>query len=207
MGASERAVAYLCLATLLLVATSVRREMRHLSRFAGGGKDYVRAGAVGLSAVGLLGWPLLWARLVGGAADDPVLVACMLWVVVLGAMDMEALVRGEVPRTGTAESIYNPSLSGQASGLVGVAFSIGAMLHGVSNPSRPSRPIILVALVICVALVIPQPITALREDRQQLAHAAQKVGFNYSVGLITTGIAIAVQNQNRLASGGDGAGR
>lgn len=185
------------LLTTVAVYSTYRADSKWMQTAQGGGKDLTRSGVLVVNAVGMVTWPLIWLHLVG--EDDaltPTLLACMLWVWVLIAIDTHALVTGEPPRTGSVDTLYTPLLATQASGLVGLSFSIGALLGGTSTRKRPSRPIVMSSLLICIALIIPQPIAPLGESTQQVVHAVKKVGFNYAVGLLMSGIAIAVKNEN-----------
>lgn len=201
-GQTKRSVPYadsLGLVVAVAVCTvlhSAHADTRWMSKSAGCGKDRSRMGVVTVNAAGLAVWPVLWWSVVGWHDRiDVLLVACMAWTVILSAVDMEAIVYGEAPRTGTSETVYNPSLAAQAGGLVGLTFSLGAMLgSGNDDQKRLARTIVISALLICVACIIPQPIVSLGEERQQVVFAGQKVGFNVAVGLIVTGMALVVKS-------------
>lgn len=177
------------------VLAGAHADAQWMSKSAGCGKDRSRMGVLTVNSVGLVLWPMLWWSVIGKRARvEVMLVACMAWTVLLCAVDMEAMVTGEAPRTGTSETVYSPSLAAQAGGLVGLTFSLGAMLGGGdSEQKRLARTIVISALLICVACIIPQPIVSLGEERQQLVFASQKVGFNAAVGLIVTGMAFVVK--------------
>jgi len=195
----ERHVACLLLtvATLAVMVGQSRRAKRAMDSKSGVGKDRIRAMVITTLLTCMIPWPLIWRHVVGREnAPRPALIACMAWAVLLTLVDVLAATEGEPPRSGMPETFHSNTLAAQAGGLVGMSFSVAAIISQSSNQGRhPPRHIVLLALLLCVGAIIPQPIARLDEGTREYAYAVQKAAFNCSVAMIMTGIAVCVTGE------------
>jgi len=198
------------LACLLLTAASLavmfgqsRRTKRAMESKSGVGKDRIRAMVITTLLMCMIPWPLIWRHVVGREnAPRPALIACMVWAVLLTLVDVLAATAGEPPRSGMPETFHSNTLVTQAGGLVGMSFSVAAIIsQSSSREQHPPRHIVLLALLLCVGAIIPQPITRLDEGTREYAYAVQKAAFNCSVAMIMTGIVVCVTGERPVGGG------
>lgn len=179
------------LATMVAVVTVVhaqRGDARHL-------QEKGQTVATGVSTVALLLWPLVFNALVGfnTLKTSPVLLIAYLWTVALIAWEILTSNRDwETPEEADQRS---SSTKMNANVLIGAAWAVGSLLTVVSRSSKQSEHgarILLVALVLCVAFVIPMMVDIdLRSPVAKTMRGLQRTALQYSVGLFVAGITIS----------------
>ena len=158
----------------------------------------------GVYAAGIVLWPLLFHALVDlnsignttHGITNFLMTIGFMWPVVLIAVDMLCVCKRK--KANAQESLSREGeIRGNANVLIGAAWALGALLSVVKGSegdypqSREGARIILIALLLCLAFVIPTSDHPTRSYDTSMIRAGQKTILNFSIGLFVTGIAVS----------------
>ena len=161
-----------------------------------------RATVMTIFAVGALLWAPIWYLSIGSAVLDPGVwlpLFGVLWPPVLLLLDL----RGSRMKSLSSQSNnLVSSLQEDANALIGIAFAF-AMLMVATYASQKKEMygatlLVLFALVICIAFVVPQPLATNGSDTQYVWSAAQRVVFAYAMGFLLTALCLSISVGTRL---------
>lgn len=153
-------------------------------------------------AVGAVVWPLIWYVSIGSVvmSDGAVLpLFGAFWPSVMLLLD----IRG-IGRKGVNETNNNimGGLQEDANSLVGIAFAF-AMLMVATYANKQKEMysamlMVLFALVLCIAFVIPQPASGKQTRYAFVWASAQRVVFAYAMGYILTALCLSISAGSQL---------
>jgi len=158
----------------------------------------------GIYASGIVIWPLLFHSLVdlnslGNATHgitNLLMMVGFMWPIILITVDMMCVCRRK--KANAQESISREGeIRGNANVLIGAAWALGALLSVVKGSSgdypqsREGARLILLALLLCIAFVIPTTDHPTRSYDTSMIRAGQKTMLNFAIGLFVTGIAVS----------------
>jgi hypothetical protein len=158
--------------------------------------EQMRAKMMAIFASGAVLWPLLWYMSIGrvvlyGNRGQPsiLLLAGALWPQVMLGVDMRAMQDRKLDaKTNNLVS----ALQDDANALIGIAFAFAMMMVATyANQQKQMYSgmlMVLFALVLCIAFVVPQPISRKDSNGAFLAAAVQRVVFIYAVGFLITAL-------------------
>lgn len=150
----------------------------------------------GITAAMLIFWPILFGLVVGWhvVAKNPIVIVGFIWAAVILVWDIYTSCAH--PETGSDAQKRVADTKTNANIIVGAAWAVGALLavintQGRTQPARGAR-ILLMALVMCIAFVIPiildiDPRTLMARS----VRAAQRSVLQYSIGLFVAGIIVS----------------
>lgn len=171
--------------------------------------EQTRAKMMAIFASGSVIWPFLWYVTIGrivlyndSSAPSMLILVGAFWPQIMLGLDMRAVQdKGVDAHTNNLVS----SLQDDANALIGIAFAF-AMMMVASYAHRKKQMysgmlMVLFALVLCIAFVVPQPISQKDSNAAFLAAAVQRVVFLYAVGFLITALCeiISVSSELNLA--------
>lgn len=152
-----------------------------------------RARMLHVAVAGALLWPFVWVAALGPRARTtaPALFG-LLWPLAAIGMDMRGITVNEV--TAQNNNVVQ-GLQADSNSLIGIAFAFGTLsLSGQFTAFRRlTFTLVMFALIICIAFVIPAPV-----DRSKTTHygmvtaVGQRVLFQYAAGFIITAMMLSV---------------
>jgi hypothetical protein len=157
-------------------------------------REKMRIIASGVSAAGILLWPVIWDTVAGYSllVHHPLTIFGFLWPMVMAMIDLgySSSARSAV----AAERVFGiGQLSSDANTLVGVAFAVGSLLASQSNAVADATvPLLMYALILLIAFIIPTPSLDPNDYAGFLAGAVQRMFFNYAMGFVITGVTLNI---------------
>ena len=146
-------------------------------------------------AVGAVVWPLLWYVSIGSVVmtDGAVLpLFGALWPGVMLLLDIRGVGRSQQGVTNLTGSL----LQEDANSLVGIAFAFAMLMVATYAKKQKemysAMMMVLFALVLCIAFVIPQPASGENTNYALIWSAAQRVVFAFAMGYILTALCITI---------------
>lgn len=186
----------LTIGAIVVILVLSQRTEQNIRHDEGGRKDALRTRILAVFASGAIAWPLLWLLVVGkrNLTKHPFIIAGLIWPLVMTALDMNLLVHGEHPRSGTSDKFHIEGLKSSGGGIVSISFALGSLLVAQMDreASNAASPILMFALLLCMAFVVPETALSPRSFTAQTTEAVQKVFVNYSTGLVITGVTLAL---------------
>lgn len=149
-------------------------------------QNQIMSNAVTTSAA--LFWPVLFDVTVGypQLAEHPKLLMGFMWPPVISCFDLASTME-QLPVSEEESRRTNRELNADAQAVISAAFAMGALMAGIR--SMRGTNIIMYALILSLALVIPNISTSKRAVHRMLVHTLQKQALNYAIGFIVSGIA------------------
>lgn len=149
----------------------------------------------GIHAIGILAWPILWSTLIGYRAliQFPILLFGFTWPIIISLIDLYSMsVSGQSVKGKSLFSIGN--LQADAQSLITIAFAIGTLLMTlqVGKYSQATTPLLLYALLFCIAFIIPSIAIERESDAGYVFGDMQRIAFNYAMGFVITGISFNI---------------
>ena len=145
--------------------------------------------------VGMLLWPLIWKRVLGNQNyNNRAVLPGLIWPFIMQLYDIHLL------KSRPHEIIHESkrhSLFSDASSICGMTFSLSGIL-GASGHSCCSH-IFLIAILGCVAFVMPAPHSYSTTITTVVIEAVQKLCLTYSTGLMLSGV-LLMNDYNRNQS-------
>ena len=201
------AVLTLCAVTVGVVACVAGKNIKddRLDRY----RMHIYTSAI--YCVGGLLWPVCFYFLAIRSYEtlqDPYVVFGFAWPIALILMDV-VFARNRSRRSEVEEESRANELRGSGSMLIGAAWAVGALLAIVASTGAPgfkhgvgvggggegwsskAAGMVLAALLMCIAFLIPAPENAARSYFNITYRAGQKVFLNWAVGLFVVGIVFA----------------
>lgn len=152
-------------------------------------------------AVGAVVWPLLWYVSIGSVVmtDGAVLpLFGALWPAVMLLLDIRGVGRSQQRVTNLTGSL----LQEDANSLVGIAFAFAMLMVATYAKKQKemysAMMMVLFALVLCIAFVIPQPASGENKNYAYIWSAAQRVVFAFAMGYILTALCITIATGSKL---------
>lgn len=152
-------------------------------------------------AVGAVVWPLLWYVSIGSVVmtDGAVLpLFGALWPGVMLLLDIRGVGRSQQGVTNLTGSL----LQEDANSLVGIAFAFAMLMVATYAKKQKemysAMMMVLFALVLCIAFVIPQPASGENKNYAYIWSAAQRVVFAFAMGYILTALCITIATGSKL---------
>lgn len=152
-----------------------------------------RATANGILVSGALLWPVLFSTVVGYSAlwTSPLLLVGFVIPVIL---ILSQLLTGRSATDDTRSPDNERRVEAQI--LLSSALSIGILLlnlHSDKAHSKEGMKVLILAVVLCLALVVPSASLAQKATgRKILVQAVQRVCLDMAVGLVVTGVVLSV---------------
>ena len=143
--------------------------------------------------IGVLLWPLLFHATLGMESlnTSKILILPFLWPIALGLFD---LMNSDSQTCETEKRWWMSSKTMDANALAGMTFALGSVLS-VNMDKRLSQsvtPVLMMALAICIALIIPSPAMSPGSQRHSVVNAVQKVSVHYAIGLLLAAICVYI---------------
>lgn len=156
-------------------------------------------------AVGAVLWPIVWYVSIGSVVmTDGAMLPLFgaFWPSVMLLLDIRGVGRKAV--SAADNNIVN-GLQDDANSLVGIAFAF-AMLMVATYANKQKEMysamlMVLFALVLCIAFVIPQPASANNTRYAFVWASAQRVVFAYAMGYILTALCVSISAGTQLIQG------
>jgi hypothetical protein len=156
----------------------------------------MRATIMTILAVGSLLWPLIWYLSIGsvvlqGNSVLPLFGA--FWPQIMLLLDLRA-----TKQKGLTASTNNliGSLQEDANSLIGIAFAFAMMMVATYANQRKemysAMLMVLFALVICIAFVVPQPLAKEKSNQAFVWATCQRVVFAYAMGFLLTALCLTI---------------
>jgi hypothetical protein len=151
-----------------------------------------------VSAAAVLLWPVVWDTLVGYAVvtHHPLTLFGFLWPTVMNLLNLSHIASAQSNRV---QNVYNSgTITSNVNTLVGTAFAVGGLLFSQGDPTiaKATSPLIMYALLLLIAFIVPIPNLNPNEYLGFLAAAAQRAFFNYAMGFIICGISINISGRS-----------
>ncbi len=170
-------------------------------------RERVRVVGSGVFAVALCLWPLFFLAVarafgVGGGSSSmlshPALCFAFLWPMALLLADVASAGR-RTRRTLNEEQARAGDLKMNSNMLIGAAWAVGALLavlrytgaKATQSWSPSSARFVLLALLFCIAFIMPTPEEDVRAYGSVLTRTVQKAVLSYAVGLFVAGVVLA----------------
>lgn len=142
-----------------------------------------------VNTAGALVWPVLFDFTVGidKVIERPRLSMGFIWPELMAILDSYFVM--QVAPTSTEEARgRSQALNMDAQAIISAAFAMGALLSGLK--SAAGTHVIMFALIMSLALVIPSVSTPSHTQDHIIVQAFQRSALNYSMGYIITGISM-----------------
>jgi hypothetical protein len=158
----------------------------------------------GTLCAGMLLWPVVWDMLIGydSLTQQPILLLAFLWPILVSLyqiMDRHHDEDEDLSNSDQRRRFNIMGVQGDASTLISIAFAMGGifmvMPHISQNKNmiRNAAYIVVVALLFCIALILPTTNNVINSQRYtHLFRNIQRVAINYSLGLIMAALLIVV---------------
>lgn len=148
-------------------------------------ENQIMSNAVNTSAA--LFWPVLFDFTVGfhQLVDQPKLLMGFLWTPVITCFELTSTM-DQLPITDGEARRNNRELNADAQAVISAAFAMGALMAGIR--SRRGTNIIMYALILSLALVIPNINNTKKTMGRMLVQTLQKQALNYAIGFLVAGI-------------------
>lgn len=139
----------------------------------------------GVTAISILFWPVLWDSTIGydRLIERPRVIAGFVWPLLISTIDLKF----SIGKSFNQESLTR-NLASDAQAIISAAFAMGALMAGLK--STRGTHIIMYALIMSLALVIPQVAVPKHSSTRAIVFATQKTALNYAIGYIVAGIGI-----------------
>lgn len=132
-------------------------------------------------------WPILWDLTIGyeRMVEQPRIAFGFFWPMAISAFDMRYIMD---KRAGTGQDmdVLAKGLNMDAQAIISAAFAMGALMSSLK--SVRGTHIIMYALIMSLALVIPQVATPPNTPDHTVILMAQKAALNNAIGFILAGI-------------------
>ena len=157
-------------------------------------REKARIVVAGVYAAGLLLWPVICSTIIGWdkIKAHPILGIAFAWTVGAFAWELFANMGEETDHEAmraTGDTRTNANV------IIGAAWAVGSLLavvRATGSQSSDGARILLMALVLCIAFVIPLPIDENpRTIRSRVVRSSQRSVLYYAVGLFIAGIIIS----------------
>ena len=162
-------------------------------------KDKVKLKATLLTilACGALLWPAVWylsiGRIILQTSGFFVLFGA-IWPQLMLTIDMLSLPHHEDIRPENLGIVG--SVQDDANSLIGVAFAFAMMMLSTYASAKKeiygSLMMVMFALIICIAFVVPQPITKKDDDSRMVGAITQRTIFAYAMGYLLTALCVVI---------------
>ena len=160
----------------------------------------------GVTTASILFWPVLWDSTVGYSTiiERPRVAFGFFWPMVISAFDLHYTLDKRGLQSGELTGLSR-GLNLDAQAIISAAFAMGALMSGLK--SVRGTHIIMYALIMSLALVIPQVATPSHSTDRAVMLSGQKAALNYAIGYIVAGIGVdfmsgatnkAIYNRMRL---------
>lgn len=191
-----------CIANLILLCLALTVSMTcAVSLPTRDAQDDLKYIGVCSATGGVLFWPVLFDIVVGYDVlmKHPYAFLGFLWPLMMGLIDMRASAdRTLLDVTDKHGNVRIGTFRADVGVIVTTAFAMGSLMSSKSDvgSARLASPLIMFALVLCLAFVLPAGDAA---DGASFRHtvtvqSVQKVALNYAVGFVLTGIALATDS-------------
>jgi len=147
-------------------------------------------------AVGALSWPLVWYISIGSVVLETLSLLPLfgaLWPPVMLLLDLRGSRLNSV-QAGSNNLVGH--LQDDANSLIGIAFAFAMLMVATyANQKKEmysAMLMVLFALVICIAFVVPQPLAQEGSDAAFVWAAGQRVVFSYAMGYLLTALCLSI---------------
>jgi hypothetical protein len=149
--------------------------------------------------LGILIWPLVWDVAVASPQlsglqrlqQNPKMALGLVWPLVMIVVDMQ-YVRQRAQDASFFESLHRIGyLQTDANTIITAAFAMGTLITSMrqkQDSSGSGMQIVMYALLLCVAFVIPTSDVPVTSRAALIIRSAQKVCLNYAIGFVIAGI-------------------
>lgn len=139
----------------------------------------------GIIMSSILFWPVLWDFTVGYARllERPRIIFGFFWPILISTMDLRYAAD---KRRDVNQETMARTLNMDAQAVISAAFAMGALMTGLK--STRGTHIIMYALIMSLALVVPQIAAPNHTRDRTVVMSVQKASLNYAIGYIVAGI-------------------
>lgn len=157
-----------------------------------------------VSSLGTISWPIIWRMAIGGDStikNNVAVLPGLVWPLVMGMVDMQKL--STIGITQNVVDTEENRNQRDANSIIALVFALGIFTSAhmeTIDTKRQIVPMLLYALVICVAFVIPSFSFDPQSIQQHVFRSVQRVGLNWATGFVITSIIelLLFKNQTRI---------
>lgn len=156
-----------------------------------------RAYAMTIFACAAVLWPVVWFVSIGR-----IILRDGSWLVLFGALWPQIMMLMDLAAVSTSgferlQSNLTPqSVQEDANSLIGIAFAFAMMMLATYASAKKemyaSVMLVLFALAICIAFIVPQPINKKDTMSAYLATISQRSIFSYSMGFLLSALCVII---------------
>lgn len=135
---------------------------------------------------GILLWPLIFDLCVGlkNLIHQPRILFGFFWMPLIVTLDMVF-----VEINNSKGDFMHHELSRDTSTIISAAFAMGSLFYA-SQKNYSSTHIIMYALLLCIAFIVPTISVPTNTKQAALVRSIQKVALNYAIGFVICGISV-----------------
>lgn len=160
-------------------------------------KVKLKASLLTILACAALLWPAVWYLSIGRIilqTSGLLVLFGAIWPQLMLTIDMLTLPHHEAIRPENLGVVG--SVQEDANSLIGVAFAFAMMMLATYASAKKeiygSLMMVMFALIICIAFVVPQPITKKHDDSRLVAAVTQRAIFAYAMGYLLTALCVVI---------------
>ena len=155
----------------------------------------VRAASLTILACATILWPVVWYISIGR-----IVMRYTGLLVLFGAIWPQAMLTIDMTSLKSIKQFSKTNLVGNvqddANSLIGVAFAFAMMMLATYASAKKemysSLMMVLFALVICIAFVVPQPLATKDGDRAFVGALTQRAIFAYAMGFLISALCVVI---------------
>ena len=156
--------------------------------------EEIRLTQNGMLAVGFVLWPIIWNQAIGyeKLVEHPRMIVGFLWPLILTLFEIQYV---EDFNTGTSDdkkttAMFNQrNLAADTQAIISVAFAMGSLYFSTSKNANTTH-LIMLALVICLAIILPNLEVPPESKENIFWHSGQRIALNYAIGWSISGISL-----------------
>ena len=140
-----------------------------------------------------LAWPLVWWYAVGMRVHSgrKLELVGLVWPLWMLSRDIQRIGDGGI--TAARNNVVG-TVQEDTNSLIGVCFAFGTLSIGGGMTGSPelTLQLILAALVVCIAFVVPSPIHRTGTTKELVSTITQRCVFQYASGLVISGLVMNI---------------
>lgn len=180
----------IAMGVILYANTSIKSANNGLIRE----DEEIRLSQNAMLTVGFVIWPPIWDAIIGydKLIENPRMIAGFMWPLVLCLFDMQYVKdfrSGSSADKISSAEFDQKNLSSDTQAIISVAFAMGSLYFSSSKNANTTH-LIMLALVFCLAIVLPNLQAPAESKESVLWRSAQRIGLNFAVGFSISGISL-----------------
>lgn len=154
-----------------------------------------------VGAISIMLWPVIWNATIGfnTMTYHPITIFAFFWPMVMNLLDIIFVTKS--PNFENSRKVLtHKTVQDDSAALISIAFAIGTLLatQGLSRMSKATAPILMYALLLLIAFIIPTP--SLDEDSYTgfAINSIQRSFFDYAIGFIIAGVSLNIFGNTKV---------